>query len=108
MMFYELAKNPGVQQQLQLAIDKVASNLNEKPITYETLQNIKFLDMVVNETLRMWSSTPQTDRSCVKHYSLDLGGGKTMVIKKGQIIVLPIYHIHHDPNYFPDPKKFDP
>jgi cytochrome P450 family 9 len=108
MTSYELAMNPEIQKKLQEAIDEVASTLNGQPITYEALHKIKYLDMVVSESLRKWSPAPQIDRSCSKDYVMDLGSGKTIKIKKNQIVNLPIFHIHHDPNYFPNPERFDP
>jgi cytochrome P450 family 6 len=34
--------------------------------------------------------------------------GSSLVIRKGQKIIIPTYSIHHDPKYYPDPFKFDP
>lgn len=31
-----------------------------------------------------------------------------MIIKKGKSVVIPVYAIHHDPEYYPDPEKYDP
>lgn len=28
--------------------------------------------------------------------------------KKGVVVVVPVYHLHRDPEYWPDPEKFDP
>lgn len=33
---------------------------------------------------------------------------ESFVIEKGQKIVIPMYHIHNDPKYYPDPMRFDP
>jgi len=33
---------------------------------------------------------------------------KGLHIKKDNSILIPVYSIHHDPEYFPDPDKFDP
>lgn len=34
--------------------------------------------------------------------------GQSLVIEKGQKIVIPVNSIHHDPKYYPDPDIFDP
>lgn len=31
-----------------------------------------------------------------------------IVIKKGISVVIPVYAIHHDPEYYPDPDRYDP
>jgi len=32
----------------------------------------------------------------------------TLIIEKGQKIVIPMYSIHHDMKYYPNPTTFDP
>lgn len=108
MTCYELARNPHVQRDLLDEIDSVSAELGRKSISYEALHKMKFLDMVISESLRKWPPAVQTDRMCIRDYTLDLGNGKTIMIKKNQCIFLPIYHLHHDPIYFPNPEKFDP
>lgn len=29
-------------------------------------------------------------------------------LKKGETLLIPVYDIHHDGNYYPDPEKFNP
>lgn len=48
------------------------------------------------------------DRECTKDYEIELGDGKKLTIKKGQLVFLPFYSLHHDERYFPNPEKFDP
>jgi len=105
---FHLAKNPEVQEELYREISEVREALNGKPVTYEALLKMKFMDMIVSEGLRIQPPAPQIDRSCTKPYKMDLGNGKSVTIQKGDIILLPFYQLHHDPEYFPNPEKFDP
>lgn len=34
--------------------------------------------------------------------------GSDVVIEKGKTVLIPIHAIHHDPEYYPNPEKFDP
>jgi cytochrome P450 family 9 len=105
---YELARNENIQRKLQDEIDSVAAKLNGQPIDYETLHKMKFVDMIISETLRKWPPVPHTDRVCSKDYNVDLGNGRFFTIRKGQSILLPTFLIHRDADHFPNPDKFDP
>lgn len=48
-----------------------------------------------------------TDRVAVKAYDFDFEG-KKFTIEKDMNIIIPIYGIHRDPVYYPEPLKFDP
>lgn len=108
MTSYELAKNQGVQQELLDEVDEMLSALDGKPITYEALHQMKFLDQVISESLRYWPPALFTNRECNKDYKLNLGNGKTVSIKKGEIVLIPIASMHRDPAYFDNPNVFDP
>ena len=47
------------------------------------------------------------DRMCVKDYDLEVDG-KHFTIEKGKTFLIPIYALHRDPEFFPNPNKFDP
>ena len=47
----------------------------------------------------------RVDRQCTKDYSYDNGRIK---IKKGQLVTVPAFALHHMEEYYPDPEKFDP
>ncbi|KAJ6645883.1 Cytochrome P450 9e2 [Pseudolycoriella hygida] len=105
---FNLAKNRAIQQELYEEINEIVKTLNGKQVSYEALHRMKFLDMVVSEGLRIQPPAPQIDRFCSKDYKMDLGNGKFVNFKKGDVLFLPFHLLHHDAEYFPDPEKFDP
>ncbi|KAG5679852.1 hypothetical protein PVAND_009389 [Polypedilum vanderplanki] len=106
-MGYELAINPEIQKKLYEEILETEKELNGKPLTYEKIQTMKFMDQVVSEVLRKWPPSPVTDRICVKDYVLDYEGRK-ITIEKDRSFMIPIWAFHRDPNYYRNPEKFDP
>ncbi|KAG4071424.1 hypothetical protein HA402_011578 [Bradysia odoriphaga] len=105
---YELAKNQDVQQELYEEIQEVLTSMDGKPVTYETLHKMKYIDCVISEGLRAYPPAVQIDRFCNKPINLALDNGKSIHITKGQAVAVPVYNVHHDPDYFPNPEKFDP
>jgi cytochrome P450 len=57
------------------------------------------------ETLRKYPPVVFIDRVCSK--SIDLPE-YDLKLEKGIVIGLPFYGLHHDPEYFPEPDRFDP
>jgi cytochrome P450 family 9 len=100
--------NQHVQKELIEEVNEVLSTLDGKAIGYEALHKMKFLDQVISESLRHWPPVMATDRECTKDYKMDLGNGKTVLIKKGESVMIPINSIHHDEKYFDQPYLFDP
>lgn len=79
---------------------------NDGEINYEAVQNMEYLHMVFSEISRMYPSVPHLDRLCTEDYSLE--PFSNFVIKKGTPIIIPSFAIQRDPEYFPEPNKFDP
>jgi cytochrome P450 family 6 len=44
-------------------------------------------------------------RECAKSNKLR---GTDLTVEKGIQIQIPVYALHHDPKYYPDPERFDP
>ncbi|KAF5281260.1 hypothetical protein FQA39_LY05146 [Lamprigera yunnana] len=100
---YELCINKKIQEQLRTEINEATDSSGE--LTYQNLQTIKYLDMVVSETLRKYPPDNFLHRKCIKDYVLPSTGLK---IDQGTNILVPLHGLHFDPNYYPDPKKYDP
>ncbi|XP_058124702.1 probable cytochrome P450 9f2 [Anopheles coustani] len=106
---YELAVNPSIQERLRAEIDEERENLPDgKTPTYEVLQKMKYMDMVVSETLRRWTPLGLTNRKCTKDYTFTNTDGNEITIKKGIAVSIPLKAYHLDEKYFPDPLRYDP
>ncbi|XP_013135366.1 PREDICTED: cytochrome P450 9e2-like [Papilio polytes] len=107
---HELAANPEVQERLHQEIKECHLKNNGK-IDFNFIQELKYLDMVVSEVLRLWPPGVTMDRLCVKDYNLGKCNEKSTkdyVVRKGESIIIPTWSIHRDPVYYPRPLHFDP
>ena len=101
---YELALNPGIQDRLR---EEVTTGIeeNDGKLTYDMLFGFKYLDMVINESLRKYPPIPVQFRKAAKDYQIP---DTKLVIPKGTNIQINALSLQRDPEYFPDPDKFDP
>ncbi|RZC37404.1 p450 domain containing protein, partial [Asbolus verrucosus] len=101
---YELARNQDIQEKLRDEIKTVLAK-HEGKITYDSIQELKYMNQVIDESLRKYPPAPLTNRKCVKDYKVP---GEDLIIEKGTTVIIPILAIHRDEEYYPDPEKFDP
>ncbi|XP_046283158.1 cytochrome P450 3A9-like isoform X4 [Marmota monax] len=100
-ILYELATHPDAQTKLQQEID--AALPNKAPATYDTVLQMEYLDMVVNETLRLFPIAGRLERVCKK--DVDING---VPISKGTVVMIPRFVIHRDPQHWPELEEFCP
>ncbi|KAM4820708.1 cytochrome P450 3A5-like [Thomomys bottae] len=100
-VMYCLATHPRVQKKVQEEIDRVLPN--KAPATYDTLIEMKYLDMVINETFRYFPVSSRIERLCKKDIKVN-----EIVIPKGMMVTIPAYALHHDPQCWTDPEEFRP
>lgn len=107
---YELAKEPEKQRRLRNEMhDYLRKNNNN--VNYDTLNNLKYLDMVMSEVLRLYPPLPFLDRECIPDDKSDGYSLKNFIdytIPRGMPVFIPICAIQRDPKYFPMPNKFEP
>jgi cytochrome P450 family 9 len=104
---YELALNPDIQKRLFDEVESTHRQLNDGPLTYDALQKMPYMDMVISEGLRKWPPADFTDRISTRKCTLQVND-KTIELEKDTSFWIPIYAIHHDAKYYPNPEKFDP
>uniref|UniRef100_A0A8C3UZZ3 Cytochrome P450 3A n=1 Tax=Catharus ustulatus TaxID=91951 RepID=A0A8C3UZZ3_CATUS len=98
---YNLATHPDVQQRLQDEVDKHLPN--KATPTYNTIVQMEYLDMVVNESIRLYPAGGRLERVCKK--TVELNG---VTIPKGMVVLIPAFVLHRDPQYWPEPDEFRP
>jgi len=118
---YSLATNPNHQETLCQEIDKVLDkyvniilitlkdfklilcfNVKDGSINYESLNEMKFMDMIIDETLRLHPVSLRIDRETSNDYE-----NNNIKIKKGTLWAIPIYALHHDSSIYPEPDIFN-
>nr|AVL92864.1 CYP450 [Locusta migratoria] len=105
---YLLATHQDIQARLQREVDEVMKKSGGQP-DYEQVIGCQYLDMVISETLRMYTPGTAMDRVCVRPYQLpDTETCRGVKLRPGEIIWIPVHGIHHDAKYYPDPETFDP
>ncbi|GJQ82009.1 Cyp6a9 [Trypoxylus dichotomus] len=100
----ELSLNEDVQNHLRDEINEVLGK-NNGELTYETLSEMRYMDMVINETLRKYPPLPNLARVCTKDYRVP---NTNIHMRVGDGVIIPLKGIHYDPDIYPDPHKFDP
>ncbi|GAB1602293.1 hypothetical protein Ahia01_000508400, partial [Argonauta hians] len=97
---YLMATNPDAQEKLYQEIIDV---LGEDKADYDNLQNLPYLNMCLDETLRIFPVVTAFDRVCNK--TCTINGTK---IPEGLTISISAICLHRNPKYWPEPDKFIP
>ncbi|XP_057680091.1 cytochrome P450 3A40-like isoform X2 [Corythoichthys intestinalis] len=98
---YNLATNPHIQKALQEEIDETFPN-KVRP-NYDDLMQMEYLDMVMNESARLYPIATRLER--VAKTSVEVCG---VTIPKNSVVMVPIYALHRDPSLWPEPESFKP
>jgi len=101
---YELAKNQEIQQKVRDEVNHVLSKHNGE-ITYDSIMDMKYMNQVIDETLRKYPPVPFITRESVQDYNVP---NMDLTLSKGTHVIIPIMGLHYDAEYFPNPETFDP
>ncbi|KAK7882256.1 hypothetical protein WMY93_028430 [Mugilogobius chulae] len=98
---YLLALHPECQRRLQEEVDDFYTR--HESADYTNVQELKYLDMVISEALRMYPPGFRFARD-IEHDSVVNG----QRLPKGAWLEIPAGFLHHDPEHWPEPHKFIP
>ena len=95
-----LAQHPEVEAKLYAELDAV---LGERSPRMEDLANLKYTEMVVKESMRLYPAAWSISREAIADVPLHHG-----TVPRGAIAGVMIYFTQRDPRWWPDPERFDP
>lgn len=97
-----LAKYPEEQDRILNEVTEAFPD--KKELGYDELHKLKRLDMVIRECLRLYPVIVSfVSRKCQQDITV-MG----QFIPAGVNVTVPVWHLHHSAEHWPDPFKFDP
>ncbi|XP_023945387.2 cytochrome P450 6B4-like [Bicyclus anynana] len=101
-LLYELAKDKIAQEKLIAEVDEYFAK--HDAVEYECTNMMPYTEACLEESLRLHPVLGFLTREVMDDYTLPTG----YHCKKGDRIHIPLYHIHHSPDHFPEPEAFRP
>lgn len=103
MIVHNLAKHQDVQDRLTDEINSVLGDSDK--VDFETLQQLKYMDMVISECFRHQDFLASLERRCTKAYTIP---GTDFTIEEGRYVKIYQTDISRDEKNFKNPTVFDP
>ena len=97
---YELGRNHDVQEKMA---DEIESFLGKEDPNYYNVKKLKYMNAVINETLRMYPPIHLLSRQAEVDTTIN---GRT--VPAGTAVMIPVANINRDPEFFPEPTSFRP
>jgi cytochrome P450 len=97
---YLLGRYPEVQERVRAEVDAV---VGDRPIVGDDLADLAYTRRVIHEALRLYPPVWGLARKSVE--DVEIGGH---LIPANTQMLYSMYVIHHDPEVYPDPDRFDP
>ncbi|KAK4879444.1 hypothetical protein RN001_007590 [Aquatica leii] len=102
-VLYSLAQHPDVQEKVVEELKCIYSDDKNKQTTSDDLFNMKYLEMVIKETLRLYPAAPFITRNLSENVTFG-----DITFPKGINLGISIFDLHRDPKFYENPEHFDP
>lgn len=99
-LIYDLVTNPDCQDKL---IQEIDTEIGDSETTYDNVFKLRYLDMILNETLRMHPPAQRLNRKALEDVVIN-----GVQIKKGMDCTFSLLALHFMPEYWENPNKYDP
>ncbi|XP_043500833.1 cytochrome P450 4C1-like [Polistes fuscatus] len=105
-LFLMLATFPDIQNQVYEELYDMygSSDPKDVPITWEDIKNMKYLERVIKETLRIFPSGPLFGRKLYR----DTKVNDNVIIPKNCQVIFNIFSLHRNDQYWKEPLRFNP
>ncbi|KAL1422671.1 hypothetical protein MTO96_003849 [Rhipicephalus appendiculatus] len=101
--FYLLGLHPDKQAKVHAELDEVFGTDRDRDVTKADVNQLKYLECCIKETLRLFPSIPLIGRHLEEDLVID--GYR---IPKGANVYINLFSLHQNPKYFKDPQSFIP
>jgi cytochrome P450 len=98
--WYLLAQNPAAEARLHAEVDQV---LGGRAATAEDVRRLPYTEHVIAESMRLFPPAWGIGRHVIE--DVEIGGWG---LKPGDAVLVSQWVLHRDPEYFPNPMRFDP
>ncbi|KAH8352381.1 hypothetical protein KR084_003809 [Drosophila pseudotakahashii] len=89
-------------------LQKVRQEIGSKELTFEQLTELPYLEACIHETLRLFSPQVAARKLVTEPYDFVNKNGVTLRVNPGDVIIIPVKALHHDPQYYENPQAFKP
>jgi cytochrome P450 len=98
--WYLLSQHPEVERRLHAELQSVLAGRSPG---FDDFPNLRYTEMVFAEAMRLYPPAWAVSRLVMEDYDV-----ADYHIPAGAIVLMSSYVMHRNPEYFPDPERFDP
>ncbi|EME28332.1 Cytochrome P450 [Galdieria sulphuraria] len=105
-LIYEVCQHPEIEQKIQQEVDTIWGDRQDWMLSFEEIGQLEYLNKVWKETLR---KHPVAATGTLRRLDTDVTLPSCgMLLRKNTAILVPIYLVHRNPEFWPDPETFEP